>query len=67
MFKWNADGQLSSEENYKDGRLHGKSTSWYESGQKRYERHYENGQLFEAANYIDGLLAGDDPTERGSP
>ena len=33
-----------SEENYKNGKLDGKSTTWYASGQIMYEKFYKDGK-----------------------
>ena len=32
------------EENYKDGKRHGKWTEWYENGQKQFEENYKDGK-----------------------
>lgn len=41
---WYENGQLSYEDNYKQGKLDGVSRDWYESGQLRYERSYKQGE-----------------------
>ncbi len=38
------NGKKESEINYKDGKLHGLFTGWYENGQKRFEIKYKNGK-----------------------
>ncbi len=37
------NGQKMSEENYKDGKLDGKSIEWYENGQIKSEKYYKDG------------------------
>ena len=42
---WYANGQKSSEGNYKDGKEDGLHSSWYKKGQKRFEENYKDGKL----------------------
>ena len=66
---WWKNGQIKSEENYKDGKLDGKWTMWHENGQIKLEANYkddkldgkvtnwnENGQILLELNYKDGKL-----------
>jgi len=41
----NGHGQKNSERNYKDGKLEGLFTRWYENGQRSYEGNYKDGKL----------------------
>lgn len=60
---WNKDGQLSYEENYKDGKYHGLCRGWcknnyeynYKDGRYNglFKRWYKNGQLECIYNYKD--------------
>jgi antitoxin component YwqK of YwqJK toxin-antitoxin module len=65
------NGQKWFEDNYKDGRQHGLSTSWYENGQKNeettykdgkqhglYTSWYDNGQKEKEATFKDGKELG---------
>ena len=40
-------GNKESEENYKDGKLDGLSTVWYENGNKKTEEVFKDGELVE--------------------
>ena len=42
-WKWYENGQMWSEENFKDGKVDGTFTFWYENGQKNYEQNYKDG------------------------
>ena len=67
--KWNENGQLASEYNFKKGKHHGLYRSWYDTGQLEYAWNYKdgkchglcrkwngNGQLGYEENYKDGEL-----------
>jgi antitoxin component YwqK of YwqJK toxin-antitoxin module len=63
-------GKKTSEENYKDGKLHGLTTRWDEDGQIRVEINYENGRYhgkktqyrygykWDETNYQNGTING---------
>ena len=70
------DQQGYIEEYYKDGKLNGLSTWWYENGQKELENHYkdgktnglstcwyENGQIEGEGFFKDGIQVDDNRTE----
>ena len=70
------DQQGYFEEYYKDGKLNGLSTFWYENGQKELENHYkdgktnglstcwyENGQIEGEGFFKDGIQVDDNRTE----
>ena len=70
------DQQGYFEEYYKDGKLNGLSTWWYENGQKELENHYkdgklnglstcwyENGQIEGEGFFKDGIQVDDNRTE----
>ena len=70
------DQQGYIEEYYKDGKLNGLSTWWYENGQKEIENHYkdgklnglstcwyENGQIEGEGFFKDGIQVDDNRTE----
>ena len=70
------DQQGYFEEYYKDGKLNGLSTWWYENGQKEIENHYkdgklnglgtcwhENGQIEGEGFFKDGIQVDDNRTE----
>ena len=40
--EYHDNGQKLSETNYKDGKLHGATTTWYSNGQLRYREHWIN-------------------------
>jgi antitoxin component YwqK of YwqJK toxin-antitoxin module len=42
--KWYENGQIMSEEHYKDYKLDGKSTEWDENGQIKSEKNYKDGE-----------------------
>ena len=44
-FDFYENGQMESEECYKDGKLDGLSTSWFKSGQKKNETNFKEGLL----------------------
>ena len=65
------NGQIESEENYRDGAEHGKWAKYYENGQLENEKNYrdgekagkwteyhENGQTLQVGNYRDGKKHG---------
>lgn len=71
IFATHANGQLSNERHYKDGKIHGISKSWYENGQLEAEisnkdgkqdgilkEWYENGQLKAVTSLKDSKLDG---------
>jgi len=39
------NGQKSIEETFKDGKLNGLGTEWYENGQKKYEATFKGGEI----------------------
>jgi len=41
---WYPDGQMLSEQNYKDGKQDGPSIGWFGNGKKRVEVNYKDGQ-----------------------
>ena len=45
FFDFYENGQMESEECYKDGKLDGLSTSWFKSGQKKNETNFKEGLL----------------------
>ena len=45
VIAYNADGKPSVEENFKEGKLHGKKIMYYDNGEKQMEEMYANGQL----------------------
>lgn len=53
-----ADGQIKSEQNYRDGALSGPSRSWYQNGNQKSEEHYENNRLAGQSTYFrqDGTI-----------
>lgn len=68
---YSSNGQKKSEANYRDGKLNGLFTSWYENGKKKSETSYingeadglftwwyENGQKMSETDYIDGKANG---------
>jgi antitoxin component YwqK of YwqJK toxin-antitoxin module len=40
-----SNGEVESKQNYKNGKLDGKSVYWHENGQKHAEEHYKSGKL----------------------
>jgi len=45
------NGDLSTEENYKDGVLHGVKTRWFDDNLKKNEQTWENGELISITQY----------------
>jgi antitoxin component YwqK of YwqJK toxin-antitoxin module len=43
---WHENGQKWEDNNYNNGRLHGKSLGWSKDGEKQWEVEYQNGQLY---------------------
>jgi len=56
--RWSHDGKKLSENNWKDGSMHGPTTSWYKNGRKRVE-----------SNWVDGRQVGESRSwhENGKP
>ena len=45
VYRSRRNGQTSSEEHYKNGKLDGKCTKWHGNGQTSSEEYYKNGKL----------------------
>ncbi|EEF58927.1 toxin-antitoxin system YwqK family antitoxin [Pedosphaera parvula] len=44
---FNRSGHLASRANYRNGKIHGKSTHWTDAGLKQWEQFYSDGELLE--------------------
>jgi antitoxin component YwqK of YwqJK toxin-antitoxin module len=63
-------GQLMFEDNYKNGKQHGLSKSWYDNGQKISETIYENGIIKNGTSYVwnmDGSIKSQSSYINGKP
>ena len=49
--RYTRNGQIYSEENYKDGKKDGKWTSYYRNGEIEKEETYKDGELIETKEY----------------